>query len=211
MTFFDPTTLEGRAALGEALARPITPYGDPCPFETRGNPFGVASAKERGWSLADLAEPTAAEHDAALAVERASRADVAAWRTAASRAISLRPIVRSLEEPWPDAAHGVYAIEAGYGEARGPERHVKFGRAKNVRDRLRELQTGNHRELRVLWILVCERRAEQIAIEQIVHDFYAEWRGVGEWFRLPFGVCRDAVLHDPRLVAWPGLRRRKLW
>ena len=52
---------------------------------------------------------------------------------------------------------------------------VKIGRARDVADRLRSLQTGSPITLRVLLTLDGDREAE-------LHERFREWRFQGEWF-----------------------------
>jgi hypothetical protein len=80
---------------------------------------------------------------------------------------------------------------------------VKLGRStKSGQVRLRSLQTGNPRRLALaaLWT---------VDYEALLHEAYAEFRGVGEWFALPLPLVEfmRSVAEDPNpvgvlLAAW---------
>ena len=70
----------------------------------------------------------------------------------------------------------VYFIQSGKGGA------VKIGKAKNVETRLRELQTGNPKELYLRAVLCCTSEANAFHTEQLLHIRFAENRLRGEWF-----------------------------
>lgn len=77
----------------------------------------------------------------------------------------------------------VYFVQAG---ENGP---IKIGVAKNVKNRLRGLQTANPVKLKVLknFEFSSEKRAREI--EQRFHNFFKHTRMIGEWFRYkPFTV-----------------------
>jgi hypothetical protein len=65
----------------------------------------------------------------------------------------------------------IYAIQAGDG---GP---IKFGVAKNPHARLRELQTGNPSELKLLVAVDLANESEYL-----IHDHLKDHRLKGEWF-----------------------------
>lgn len=56
---------------------------------------------------------------------------------------------------------------------------VKIGRAVNVQQRVRELQTGHHRPLEVLAVIPAHA-----ALEHAIHERFARARQSGEWFIL---------------------------
>ena len=75
---------------------------------------------------------------------------------------------------------------------------VKIGIAERPHERLRRLQTGNSRELRLLY---CERASDKRSaarIERWLHEEFAGHRIRGEWFRFVGSVrhtvrqCTDA-------------------
>lgn len=58
---------------------------------------------------------------------------------------------------------------------------VKLGRTNDIKDRLRELQTGNSHTLEVLYV---KRVADSIKAENALHAVFIQWRLKGEWFQL---------------------------
>lgn len=68
----------------------------------------------------------------------------------------------------------VYAIQGA------PGTPVKIGHSKTPLRRLRTLQTGSHDTLRLLHVVPGDRRTEQI-----LHEWFAEWRHRDEWFSGP--------------------------
>jgi hypothetical protein len=84
----------------------------------------------------------------------------------------------------------IYAIQAGES---GP---IKIGKAKNPSWRIKELQTGQHENLRILAVADIPDHNEQW-----MHNFLAEHRIRGEWF-----ADNDDVRHGIRLMmAYHGL------
>lgn len=58
---------------------------------------------------------------------------------------------------------------------------VKIGRAKDVRKRSKNLQTGNPSPLQLMgWIVV----DNDVTVEQRLHQQYLDQRGLGEWFHI---------------------------
>lgn len=82
-----------------------------------------------------------------------------------------------------DCAHYLYAISDGCA--------VKLGYSHNVESRLKDMQTGQSANLRILWKLkVGASRAEAVVQERKLHRFCKRYRVRGEWFRLG---CMDKV------------------
>lgn len=74
---------------------------------------------------------------------------------------------------------------------------VKIGITSNVDTRLKELQTGNHEQLSVLYKLEVANRTIATAIESLLHDRYARHALRGEWF----SVDADRLVEDIRFVS----------
>ncbi len=60
----------------------------------------------------------------------------------------------------------------------GDARMVKIGITSNVQDRVRKLQTGNSRQLKILRLV-----SGDVDEEIFFHERFADLRGIGEWFR----------------------------
>ncbi|MGW3563560.1 GIY-YIG nuclease family protein [Streptomyces sp. NPDC000941] len=84
-------------------------------------------------------------------------------------------------------AHGVVYV---IGSA--ADRRVKIGSARNARNRLAELQSGNPNPLRILTTIEGGR-----LLEGLIHDHLKRFRGIGEWFDFgeanPIHMVTDAV------------------
>ena len=93
----------------------------------------------------------------------------------------------------------VYVIDAG-GDA------VKIGVAKNVRRRLKELQTGQHRRMEVFYELACTR-ADAYAIECRAHALLTANLLEGEWFSVSPKDGKRAV--EQALADWREESRTK--
>jgi len=96
-----------------------------------------------------------------------------------------------------DYYHGwtcsVYAISDGHG-------NVKFGVSKNIRSRIKEMQTGNAHPLQLLFECTCEsliseRRACSSAycIEHQIHDELFAKRMTGEWFAVGYAEAHERL------------------
>lgn len=70
---------------------------------------------------------------------------------------------------------------------------VKIGHARNPASRLRELQTGNPRQLGLEWVIQCSE-PEARRLERELHKRFAPWWMGGEWFRdcVPLDECLAA-------------------
>lgn len=71
-------------------------------------------------------------------------------------------------------------------------RPVKVGVTRSLANRLRELQSGNHRRLQLCIAFEFKSRAIAEAVEQLVHEKYAEHRKRGEWFDI----------HESQVSTW---------
>ena len=60
--------------------------------------------------------------------------------------------------------------------------HIKIGKAIDVDERLKVLQTGNPHELRVICTVPCKSEANALAMEEFFHHFFRSHRVRGEWF-----------------------------
>lgn len=66
--------------------------------------------------------------------------------------------------------------------------YVKIGKAKNVKERIKELQSGNGRKLSVLFTIqapnICYSPNDNLAyaIESFLHKTFKDYRLQGEWF-----------------------------
>jgi hypothetical protein len=77
-------------------------------------------------------------------------------------------VSRASERSW------VYFIESGEG---GP---IKIGYGKNVDYRISNLQMGNPVQLRLLGKALAD---DALAVEELLHDRFREYRIRGEWYR----------------------------
>lgn len=60
--------------------------------------------------------------------------------------------------------------------------YIKIGKAKQPKQRLMELQTGNPKELKILWLIPCKNDKAAYYVEQSLHGLYRSYRQCGEWF-----------------------------
>lgn len=60
---------------------------------------------------------------------------------------------------------------------------IKIGRAKNVEERLQALQTAHPYPLKILKILEVSGKKAAIDLEKQLHQQFAEYRLLGEWFK----------------------------
>jgi predicted GIY-YIG superfamily endonuclease len=70
----------------------------------------------------------------------------------------------------------VYFIQSG------PNGPVKIGKANDVDQRLRELQTGNPKELHIRVVLICASSSNALHMEKVFHRRFKRFRMRGEWF-----------------------------
>ena len=77
----------------------------------------------------------------------------------------------------------LYFIQEGM---RGP---IKIGLSKDPQERLKALQTGNSKKLRMLWYI----EPKTLEVESILHKAFDEHRICGEWF-YPNGDLLNLIL-----------------
>lgn len=65
----------------------------------------------------------------------------------------------------------------------GTDGHIKIGWAANPFDRLKQLQTGNSRQLRLLYCEDLGSKCGAVRAERMLHKEFAGHRVRGEWFR----------------------------
>ena len=63
------------------------------------------------------------------------------------------------------------------------KRYVKIGVARNVKSRIKTLQTGNPYKLKVLSVIKCSGQKEAYALEARLHKFFKKNHFNGEWFK----------------------------
>lgn len=71
---------------------------------------------------------------------------------------------------------------------------VKIGVSKSPEKRLKVMQTGNPRKLKVAAQLGPFSKAEAYRLERQMHQNFSRWRLVGEWFH-------DAILRNMHRIA----------
>lgn len=69
----------------------------------------------------------------------------------------------------------VYFIQEGNG-------HVKIGKAVNVEERLKAMQTGNSQKLQIRLVLNYESHKKALEMEKYFHRKFKRFRVRGEWF-----------------------------
>lgn len=74
----------------------------------------------------------------------------------------------------------VYIIKAGP----GPKDPIKVGVADDVHKRMKQLQTGNPKELRLVMHFECNDREHAFYLEKTIHSFLDAKRMHGEWFKV---------------------------
>lgn len=62
------------------------------------------------------------------------------------------------------------------------EEYVKIGSASSVPNRIKQLQTGNARRLRVIGVIEADTQKEAATVEHELHKLFSEKRILGEWF-----------------------------
>lgn len=87
----------------------------------------------------------------------------------------------------------VYAISDGHA-------HHKIGKAVNIRKRLKQLQTGNGRKLRLVAYLRCENESLAYQAESAAKRSIADCRSVGEWFECDSHTAIHALHEAQQLV-----------
>jgi len=70
----------------------------------------------------------------------------------------------------------IYLILAG-------DAAMKIGVSLNPEERLEELQTGNHLELRLIASFYCGSQKKSMRVEKDLHRILSKWHIRGEWFR----------------------------
>lgn len=64
------------------------------------------------------------------------------------------------------------------------EEYTKIGIAGSISSRIKQLQTGNPRKLKVLFLIDGETQNKSYWIERKLHKSFSEKRVNGEWFRI---------------------------
>lgn len=59
---------------------------------------------------------------------------------------------------------------------------VKIGKANNPQMRIKQIQTGNARELYIMGLIACESSYQANMLEGALHKYFNKYRKCGEWF-----------------------------
>ena len=70
-------------------------------------------------------------------------------------------------------------------------KEYKIGKADNVNNRIKQLQTGNHYKLELLGVIECKSSAEAYTVEKELHTKYKDVAAIGEWFTLEINHILD--------------------
>lgn len=82
----------------------------------------------------------------------------------------------TVTNPVPATPYFVYVLQVPSGE-------IKIGIGQDVRQRIRELQTGNHQRIKLAYCLRTSSLAIAQGLEVLLHKRYGGDRLVGEWFQ----------------------------
>ena len=91
----------------------------------------------------------------------------------------------------------VYFIQQGRGS-------VKIGVSDDPEKRLRTMQTGNQKPLRLLGSVPFQSRSDAFEVEKYLHEKYSHYRSKGEWFRR--AVLKEIKIKGKRLIGGSGNR-----
>lgn len=69
---------------------------------------------------------------------------------------------------------------------------VKIGMAASLPNRIKQLQTGNPRELHALYVIDSESQREASKIESELHSLLRNKQCMGEWFNIKEGDIRKS-------------------
>lgn len=81
--------------------------------------------------------------------------------------------------------------------------YVKIGIAASLPNRMKQLQTGNARKLKAIYIINAETQIDALKIEGELHKEFKEKQCIGEWFNIKeesiFPICRKLgyILYKP--------------
>lgn len=121
-----------------------------------------------------------------------------------------------------DAADWLDELEKPSGEPRGPIVYVitdgdgrcKIGKAVDVRKRIKQLQTGNPKPLRLAAYLRCESESLAIQAESASHKAIGNCRLYGEWFQCDVNTALQALYeggHEVGIEQHPVMLVTERW
>lgn len=67
--------------------------------------------------------------------------------------------------------------------------YVKIGIAASLPNRVKQIQTGNPRRLRAMYIIDAENQKEALSIEADLHKYFKSKQCIGEWF----AICDEEI------------------
>lgn len=76
------------------------------------------------------------------------------------------------------------------------KKYIKIGKANDVVDRLKSLQTGNPNKLELINVIRCKTPEQAFLIESEIHRILSEYRKNGEWFNYNKKVNEVIELYD---------------
>lgn len=81
--------------------------------------------------------------------------------------------------------------------------YIKIGSASSLPNRMKQLQTGNARKLKALYVIPCKNQAESLKIEKVLHKRLEEDNVLGEWFRINDDKIRSVVFDLDYKLRYP--------
>jgi hypothetical protein len=89
-------------------------------------------------------------------------------------------------------------------KAFGKPPRMKIGKAADVEQRIRELQTGCPYELKLMATIKCRSDQHAFQVERLAHEFFKEFRTRGEWFKCTdYVVCKAFEFETVALATSP--------
>lgn len=84
---------------------------------------------------------------------------------------------------------------------------IKIGSAASLPNRIKQLQTGNPRKLKAVFVINVEKQSKLIRLEKELHEKFKEYRVNGEWFKLDEEYIEKLLLREGYDLRIPASKR----
>lgn len=76
--------------------------------------------------------------------------------------------------------------------------YIKIGVAASLPNRIKQLQTGNPRKLKAIYVIAAKSQRDALKMEADFHNYFRNKQCIGEWFSL----SKDEIQHASKILGY---------
>lgn len=76
--------------------------------------------------------------------------------------------------------------------------YIKIGVAASLPNRIKQLQTGNPRKLKAIYVIEAKNQRDALKMEADFHNYFKDKKCIGEWFL----ISKDEIQHASKILGY---------